>query len=101
MKKTIQTLSPDDIIASWKNARWAGKSNKMWADLGTRTVKNIAEGSRVLAILWQSAWKAGNGDAIGDSSLVEISKQKLMGLYNTKTFCEAFRLRDPKFAAQL
>jgi len=101
MKKTNQTLKPEEVIDSWKAAAGTGKYDKMWADLGTQTIKNIAEGSKVMAILWQSAWINGNGNQIADSELKEISKQKLMSLYNRKTFAESFRLRDPKFKAAL
>ena len=101
MKKTFQNLKPEEVIDSWKAAAGSGKYNKMWADLGTQTVKNIAEGSKVMAILWQSAWINGNGNQIADSELKEISKQKLMDLYNLKTFAESFRLKDPKFKAAL
>ena len=54
-----------------------------------------------MAILWQSAWINGNGNQIADSELKQITKQKLMSLYNKKTFAESFRLRDPKFKAAL
>ena len=101
MKKTIQSLPPEDVITSWKNAAGQGKYDKMWADLGTRTIKNIAEGCKVMAILWQSAWTAGNGSSIKDTDLKEITQQKLMSLYNKKTFAESFRLRDPKFKQAL
>ena len=101
MKKTIQNLKPEEVIDSWKAAAGHGKYDKMWADLGTQTIKNIAEGSKVMAILWQSAWINGNGNQIAESELKEVPRAKLQALYNKKTFAESFRLRDPKFKAAL
>lgn len=101
MKKTIKTLPPEEVIASWKSSAGHGKYDKMWNDLGDRTIRNIAEGAKVMAIIWQSAWLAGNGNQIPANALKEITRQKLMGLYNKKTFAESFRLHDPKLKTQL
>jgi hypothetical protein len=54
-----------------------------------------------MAILWQSAWKHGNGSAIPSSDLVEQDPKELRKLYNRKTFVESFKMKDPKFKAAL
>jgi hypothetical protein len=73
----------------------------MWADLGAATITNIAEGCHVMAILWQSAWKLGNGAAIPAANLVAQDPKELRKLYNRKTFVESFKMKDPKFKAAL
>ncbi len=101
MRKTFQILAPRDVLDVWRQANGRGKYDFLWNELGDRTIKVIANGATTLAILWQSAWEAGNGDAISDTSIKEISKDKLMQLYNKKEFAPSYKLKDPKFKAEL
>lgn len=99
MNFAVTTLPPLEICESYTDNDHS--TAKMWNDLGARTITNIAEGCRVMAILWQSAWKHGNGSAIPAADLVEQDPKELRKLYNRKTFVEAFRMKDPKFKAAL
>ena len=66
-----------------------------------RTIENIANGCHTLAVLWQSAWKEGNGAAIGAAELVAIDRPDLIALYSKKSFVPSYALQDPKFKAAL
>ena len=99
MDFTVTTLPPVDICDSYTDNNHS--TSKMWTDLGAATITNIAEGCQVMAILWQSAWKHGNGSAIPSSDLVEQDPKELRKLYNRKTFVESFKMKDPKFKAAL
>lgn len=97
MHKISINLPPVNICESF--TEHFGKRNKfslMWEDLGEQTIENMVDGAHVMAILWESAWQHGNGNAIASNKLVSLSRDALKNLYNTKTFVEAFRLREYK-----
>ena len=73
----------------------------MWADLGAQTVRNMIEGCKVMAILWESAWEAGGGDSIAKSKLVEMDQNALKALYENDDFVRSYKLKDPNLKALL
>lgn len=96
MEFTFLTLPPVDVCDAYTDN--GGDTAKMWDELGQRTITNIAEGCRVMAILWQSAWKAGGGNAnFTSAQMVAIDQDVLKTLYNDKTFVPSFSMRDSKF----
>ncbi|HTJ51897.1 MAG TPA: hypothetical protein VL443_20695 [Cyclobacteriaceae bacterium] len=95
-------LSPEEVIEAFNEVSGRGRIKNMWEKLGDRTIKCVAEGSINLALFWESAWTAGDGDTVfKDADLKTIKKDKLSDLYNDKTFFPSFRLKDPKFKAAL
>lgn len=100
MNFTFQNLAPVEVCDSYTDN--GGNTAKMWAELGARTIINMAEGCRVMAILWQSAWRAGGGNSnFTSAQMTEIPRDDLKALYNDKLFVPAFSMRDPKFKALL
>ncbi len=98
MKSTVDLLSPEEVLEVWRNSKGQGKFDRMWDALGPRTIQTIAAGSHALAVLWESAWKHGQGDDLPDSKLVKIPEPDLQNLYTRKTnpFVPSFRLSDPE-----
>ena len=94
MKEISDRLSPTDILNVWRREKGRGKYDRMWTALGPKTILNIAAGSHVMAILWQSAWKHGGGDSIALTKLGKIQPGKLQTLYSRKTFVQSFHLAD-------
>jgi hypothetical protein len=94
MKRTLKRLPPMDVIDAYNAEEGRGRIDHMWATLGPRTVRTIADGARTLAQLWQSAWLEGEGNAIGVAKLVAIDKNKLRALYMNKAFYPSAWLRD-------
>jgi len=102
MNRVYKKLPPDKICDSFsENIGVRGKYDNMWDDLGKKTIDNMARGAEAMAILWQSAWKAGDGNAIAENKLVAIDQQKLRVLYNDKTFVPSYRMKDTRFKALL
>ncbi len=98
MRDTVALLPPEEVVTVWKDSAGSGKYNKMWSTLGERTIKNISEGSRVLAILWQSAWNHGGGNArFKNADLVELGQKELQKKYMDKTFVPSYKMDDPLF----
>jgi hypothetical protein len=98
MKSTVDLLSPEEVLEVWRNSKGQGKFDRMWDELGPRTIQTIAAGSHALAVLWESAWKHGQGNDLPDSKLVKIPEPDLQNLYTRKTnpFVPSFRLSDPE-----
>ena len=98
MRDTVNRLPPEEVVEVWKASAGIGKYNNMWNALGERTIKNISEGSRTLAILWQSAWHHGNGNSkFKNASLVELDKKELQKKYMDKNFVPSYGMDDPLF----
>lgn len=94
MKATVDRLPPEEVLEVWRTEKGQGKYDRMWTAVGPQTVINIAAGAHTMAILWQSAWKHGNGDALPASALEEIDQGVLQKLYNRKSFVPSYRLSD-------
>jgi hypothetical protein len=96
-------LSPEEVIDVFNETQGGkGRVENMWNKLGDRTVECIAEGSSNLALFWESAWAAGDGDEnFKDADLVTIDEQKLIDLYMDKSFFPPYKLKDPAYKAAL
>ena len=98
MRRTIARLPPEDVLASYNAHRGPGRSKAMWADLGDRTLRRMADGAVTLALIWQSAWTEGGGDAKGRFSktalAAPVSKAALKKLYDSTAFAESKWLKD-------
>jgi hypothetical protein len=65
MRKTFTTIPPIDIVEAF--AAFEGKPKEraahLWKKFGPRTIKVMQGGSHLLAVLWESAWALGDGEA--------------------------------------
>jgi hypothetical protein len=92
MRTVRGILSPEAILEVWNQQDWNSPNyTTMWQSLGTKTGECMAEGALLLASLWQSAWRVGNGDQHIHSSAT-IPYQKLSDLFrpNGSTGVEQF-----------
>lgn len=94
MKATVDLLPPEDVLDVWRKAKGRGKFDQMWDALGDRTITNIAGGSHAMAVLWESAWKHGDGDKLPQAKLKAVPQPTLQALYMKKTFVPSYRLSD-------
>ena len=92
MKRTITTLPPMTVLQSWLDHKGRGKWDGMWDDLGDDTGKVIADGSHTMAVLWQSAWKAGGGDKIALSKLKALDQTALQAKYKDNNFVPSYTM---------
>ena len=66
---------------SWKEGTQTGHHNEindLWDKYGSRTIDTMIDGCKTLAMLWDSAWKEGNGDDIASSELTERDEETLL-----------------------
>ena len=101
MNETVKRLPPLTVVDVWAGESGRGKYDRMWDALGAKTIKNIAQGCYTLAVLWESAWRAGNGTAIAQGKLRAIDPADLQKRYNNKAFAPSYKLGDPKLKAAL
>ena len=95
MSDTINNLPPLEVVETVVNNTGHGRWDRIWNQLGQRTIENIAEGARVLSILWQSAWVHGEGDAqFKLKDMGAFNHPELQKRYNDKTFVQSFMLDD-------
>ena len=85
MDRTANRLPPGKIVEAYIKTG-GGKSKKvsqaLWEEFGEQTGAAMADSARVLAMLWECAWKAGTGTAkIDPGKLKAIDKQTLFEIY--------------------
>lgn len=100
MQNTFNTIKPRDIVDAYDEAlrNSAAKGDlltMLWDKFGAATITVMAEGSKLLARLWESAWKEGKGDT-NITDLTACTHPQLSNLYIKKTTLPSFRLPDIK-----
>ena len=92
MRRCHDALSPESICESYNQTRggnFKSPTNRpevldaMWHDLGTETCTCIADGIRVLASIWESAFQSASETA---AFARVIDQSKLQTLYEKKEF---------------
>ena len=92
-------LSPRKIInADNPTLGPTARAQRLWDNATVRnaTIQSLAESVKVLATLWQGAWKIGAGDALPANLLVEFSEDDLKNIYRNEneTFVPSLSLDD-------
>jgi hypothetical protein len=68
MRKVFTKLPPKDIVATYIDLKANGEkpaamAQKLWKQFGKKTISAMQDGTHLVALLWESAWEQGNGDA--------------------------------------
>jgi len=92
MDRAAKSIPPKKLIQSYVDAGGTPNGNvaaveALWEKWDKKTIKTMADGARVLAFIWDAAWKAGDGDSIGAGKLGEVDFDTLYEIY---TADEAF-----------
>jgi hypothetical protein len=86
MRNTFNRVPPGEIVSAFvSHPKKAGRADAFWAQFGTDTIKCMQDGTHLLAVLWESAWTAGNGDNNLDESLT-LTQQKAMAICGDRNF---------------
>jgi hypothetical protein len=103
MRRTSVTIKPIDIVNAYGKLGFPAVTNaaqqheaatKLWKTFGTRTAKVMSDGCRTLAMLWDSAWKEGNGQLVSAGSLGEVSATVLRDIYEQQNFLKSVPLNE-------
>jgi hypothetical protein len=97
MDNAATKLKPMDILDSFEQA--GAKTTKsaldaMWQDLHKGTIDVMVFGVRYLAMIWESAWSVGNGDAVPNNLIKALRPQDLRHRYIDKTFVPSLTLHE-------
>lgn len=89
MQRSRNEIDPMDLV----NFYGAGNksSSKLWNKYGTRTIDRMVDGSRVLAMLWDSAWE---GNDVPSQQLTKKTPARLKAICSNTNFLESFALGD-------
>ena len=66
----------------------------MWDELGDETTEVMALGARYLAMLWESAWIAGDGQKIAPAKLKELDEDDVRQRYIDKDFVPSLAIDE-------
>ncbi|MCW1406676.1 hypothetical protein OLZ32_03635 [Rhizobium sp. 1AS11] len=81
MRKTFTSIPPMAVVNEFGN--FVGKPKEraehLWRKFGNKTIKNMQSGAHLLAVLWESAWAAGNGDT-NVASTAGLTKDQAMAI---------------------
>jgi hypothetical protein len=96
MRRTRNRIDPIALIEAYAGSlRGDGDASEvLWNRFGTATRDAIADGCRVLAMLWESAWHEGSGQVIGDDLLGDIPVSELIALYTDQLFVPSLPLDE-------
>lgn len=95
MQDTFADIQPLDIVNAFIKLQANGASARavadgLWAQFAQATIKVMESGSEFLALIWQSAWNAGNGDACPNAG--ELTEDQMVKLYTDPQFLPSHTL---------
>jgi hypothetical protein len=64
MRNTFKAIPPMDLVQAYVDVGKGGKasSDALWKAFGRKTISVMQGGAHLLAVLWESAWAAGDGE---------------------------------------
>jgi len=96
MRRTRNRIDPMALVEAYAGAlRGDGAASEvLWGKFGTSTGAATADGCRVLAMLWESAWSEGNGQVIDDDLLAAVPAKELIAFYSDQLFVPSLPLDE-------
>jgi hypothetical protein len=96
MRRTKNRIDPMALVEAYAAALQSDGDppEVLWNEFGTATGDATADGCRVLAMLWESAWLEGNGQAIDDDLLETVPANELVALYSDQLFVPSLPLDE-------
>ena len=99
MHRSFERLSPRDIIdADDPDLGPKARATRLWENTAIRraTVASLSDSVHLLAKLWATAWEAGGGDGLADSSIKKFTEARLSAICRTEheTFVPSLSLDE-------
>ena len=89
MRTVFRRVPPPKIVQFFVESDVKPKqlAEDMWEEFGDGTLNCMQDGVHLLAVLWQSAWVAGDGDdTVPASALKALTRQKVMSICRDSAF---------------
>jgi hypothetical protein len=99
MDETARILPPTKLIDTFEaNGGFENNTNAfkatLWRATRAETGQVMALGARYLAMLWDSAWIAGGGEANGTALLTARNRDVVKGLYESTQFLPSLTIDE-------
>lgn len=98
MERAAKRIPPKDLVDAYVEAggvKRVAVYDVLWEQFQDQTVDSMADGADVLALIWEGAWLAGDGDAqFNNAALGPRDFDALRAIYETKQFAPSLYLRD-------
>jgi hypothetical protein len=95
MDRAASRIPPQELVQTFVDAGakpTVATLQALWERWGDETAKTMADGARVLAWLWDSAWTQGNGDRLDQGALGAAKAEDLQQLYSDPEFVPSLDL---------
>ncbi|MFA4973021.1 MAG: hypothetical protein WC683_10425 [bacterium] len=101
MQKTFAAVPPRALVDSYTEGLKDGQArseltDELWQRYGAKTIEIMTLGCRYLALLWESAWIEGRGEAHASEAraLGTIPTSRLVKLYSPRSFLQSCLLTE-------
>jgi hypothetical protein len=87
MRATFNAVPPGQIVQAFVDFKGKPKARSefLWSKFGTKTIKVMQGGAHLLALLWESAWNAGDAES-NVSSTRALKESEAMGICEKEDF---------------
>lgn len=97
MGAAIELIDPITLSDAFE--RLGRKSNvaqldELWDEFGKKTAQTVSNGARLLAALWDGAWKVGRGNRLAAAKLKRIPASQLQKVYEDHEFLTSYTLDE-------
>ncbi len=92
MLETMRKLPPRKLVDTYGRDKKLG-TEALWRAYGRTTLTQMTKGVHLLAVLVESAWKAGGGEAKASTSL-SITRKRAMEICADENYLRSYQLRD-------
>jgi len=92
--KNYTMIGSESRDTPWAARGHAAERDALWERFHDETATLMADGARVLGMLWKSAWIAGNGPSIAANKIVAIEPSTLRELYENPAFVPSLTLDE-------
>jgi hypothetical protein len=101
MRNTFAAIPPAELVQAYIDVGKGGKasSDALWKAYGKATIKVMQGGAHLLAVLWESAWNAGDGED-NISSTAALTQDEAMAIVADPEFCPSFVSGRPSTGLQ-
>jgi hypothetical protein len=92
---TVKNILPADLVNTYNGGvSQTDRINRLWDTYGEKTIDSLAEGSKCLGEIWESAWAEGGGPDIPHAELGPVDPDLLSALYSKNDFLPSRALKN-------
>ena len=91
--RNVDPVALVDAYAATSGGKSKAVTSVLWDKFGDGTIATLCDGTMTLAMIWESAWKRGNGEnRFSDAQIKAINKNSLRAMYEKPSFVQSLDL---------